>query len=161
MNLLEKDWFVSLLKITILIAFLWIAMWLGCFLANAEEVDVDTVIMIESSGNPMAYNSGSKAKGLMQITPICLREWNKCHIRDGHSGDELYNPAINRKIGSWYLNEKIPIYLRFYNLEDSAENRLMAYNWGIGNLRKYMRGQYTTIPKETENYIKKYNKLGR
>ena len=48
------------------------------------KVDMDNIYRIESSHNPKAYNSGSKAKGLGQITPIVLKEWNNYHPNDKH-----------------------------------------------------------------------------
>jgi hypothetical protein len=37
---------------------------------------------------------------------------------------------------------------------------LMAYNWGYGNVRKWLTGKTTIIPKETRNYIKKFQVAG-
>ena len=44
----------------------------------------------------------------------------------------------------------------FYDIPDTIENRLICYNWGIGNLRKKVRNRSNYLPKETINYIKKY-----
>ena len=121
------------------------------------EVDIEKVISLESSYNPLAYNKRSKARGLMQITPICLKEWNERRdLKKQYSLIDLWNPIVNRKIGTWYINVKIPKYLMYYKIEDTIENRLMTYNWGIGNVRKYISGKITTIPTETINYIAKY-----
>ena len=127
----------------------------GC----GEEIDIQAIISIESSGNPHAYNAKSGAIGLMQITEICLDEFNAFAFADNIYGlGDLYNPPVNIMIGTWYINERIPQMLKHYRIEDTIENRLISYNFGIGNLRKYLKGE-VKLPKETRNYIKKYRRL--
>ena len=127
----------------------------GC----GEEIDIQAIISIESSGNPHAYNAKSGAIGLMQITEICLDEFNAFAFADNIYGlGDLYNPPVNIMIGTWYINERIPQMLKHYRIEDTVENRLISYNFGIGNLRKYLKGE-VKLPKETRNYIKKYRRL--
>ena len=126
--------------------------------SSIDEVNIERIIIIESSGNPYALNERSGARGLMQITPICLKEWNNENL-DKYTLDDLYNPVINKRIGTWYMNEKIPTYLWAYNIKDTIENRLIAYNWGIGNLRNYVNGKLKNLPYETKRYIKKYREV--
>ena len=136
---------------------LWIIIILLLSISNsfAESVNIDKIIAIESSGNPWAFNEDSDAWGLMQITPICLKEWNNRNEKQ-YTSEDLCDPDINRKIGTWYMNIRIPAYLCVFDIEDTIENRLIAYNWGIGNLRKYKSGSIKSLPYETKNYIKKY-----
>ena len=147
---------------------------------EGAEIDISKIIQIESSGNPNAYNKSSGAIGLMQITPVCLEDWNtfksgkmygeiaRCNKNDCENytlfeyynlGD-LYNPTINVKIGTWYINERIPQMLEAFDIPDTVENRLIAYNFGVGNLRKYLEGE-KKLPKETKNYILKYKRLNQ
>ncbi len=146
---------------------LLISILLGIIIGScrAEEIDINKIIQIESSGNPHAYNKRSGAIGLMQITPICLEEWNNPEIlrKRGESRNtvflvDLYCGAINVYIGTWYINERIPQMLKAYGLEDTIEYRLIAYNWGIGNLLKHLKGKYP-LPKETRDYIRKYKEI--
>jgi len=126
------------------------------------EINYDAIEQIESSGNPRAYNRNSWAIGLRQITPIVLKEWNQLHPNEQYNSEDLFNPEINRKIGNWYLEERIPYYLKYYGLEDNIENRLASYNWGIGNVKKIggvREKNMDKLPKETRNYIKKYRQL--
>jgi hypothetical protein len=138
----------------------------------AEDVDMMKIITIESGGNPHAFNKRTHAIGLCQITPICLREYNHRDRRLSYIDDEgnkcwcviypdewfthnydigdLYNPNTNLLIGTWYMNERIPKLLKHYHIEDTIENRLRAYNSGIGTL---VKGRY---PQETRDYVKKY-----
>lgn len=130
---------------------------------NHEEtlIDYNAIEEIESSGNPKAHNRKSGARGLRQITPVVLEEWNAFHPKEQYNLDGLFNEEINRKIGNWYLDKKIPRYLKDFGLKDSIENRLAAYNWGIGNLRKISdaRENFDKLPKETRDYITKYERL--
>ena len=72
----------------------------------------------------------------------------------------LYNPEINVRIGTWYINERIPQMLKSFGIEDTVENRLIAYNFGVGNLRKYLKGE-KKLPRETRNYLRKYKELSK
>jgi hypothetical protein len=47
------------------------------------------------------------------------------------------------------MNKRIPQMLKALKIEDTTRNRLIAYNWGVGNIGK-------KLPKETEDYLKKY-----
>ncbi len=139
-----------------------LACLMGCDMmpCPAEEVNVDAVIEIESGGNPNVYNKSSGAIGLMQITPICLEEydkyWNK-GIKITHP-KELYNKNTNLMVGSWYLNTRIPQMLKAYEIPDTIKNRLIAYHDGIGNLKKYIEGRRKLGP-EMRAYLKRYHKL--
>ncbi len=125
------------------------------------ELNYDAIEQIESSGNPRAYNRNSGARGLRQITPIVLKEWNQLHPNEQYSLEDLFDARINRKIGNWYLEERIPYYLKYYGLEDNVENRLASYNWGIGNVKRIggIRRNMDILPRETRNYIEKYKQL--
>ena len=173
---------------------------------RAEEIDINKIIQIESSGNPHAYNKNSGCIGLMQINPKgALADWNykekkesdkiiKAHEKEWEKYNkcqdeelnnlsgvgvyysacfipalpfglfsiktyelaDLYNPKINVEIGTWYINKRIPQMIKAYGLEDTIEYRLIAYNWGIGNLLKHLK---KPLPKETRDYIRKYRRL--
>ena len=123
---------------------------------GAEEVEINKIIQIESSGNPKAYNPKTQDIGLMQITPICLEDYN--NYNPDYTTIDLYTPEINKIIGTWYINYRIPRMLNYYNIPDTIENRLIAYNWGIGNLIKYTKGELE-LPKETKEYLEKYDNI--
>jgi hypothetical protein len=122
-----------------------------------EEVNIDTIIKIESGGFKYAYNQSSGARGVMQVTAACLDDWNeKRKPLEWYTIKDLFNPEVNKKIGTWYINVQIPKYFKAYKVADTLENRLIAYNWGIGNFLRYYRGLITKLPLETQQYIKKY-----
>jgi len=121
----------------------------------SEEVAVNmtAIATIESSNNTEAYNERSQARGLYQITPICLADYNQYH-KDKIHLNQLFIREYNLEVANWYMNKRIPQLLIHYGLTDTLNNRLIAYNAGISYLIKNK-----TIPTETSNYIKKYNRL--
>jgi len=130
---------------------IFISLFLVGFVEKDTELSIKKIIEIESNGNPDAFNKHSQARGLMQVTPIVLIDWNNKHPHDCYIKKDLYTPSINIKIGTWYLKEEIPRLLKHYEIEDNINNRIIAYNFGIGNMVNNRK-----LPEETKNYIKKY-----
>lgn len=138
-----------------------LAIWLACFLlmangAWADVIDdlVPAIIQVESHGNPNAV-SPAGAIGLMQITPIVLREFKQT-LGYGKGFDfDLYNAQVNVIIGTWYLRR-----LKDHYLKDkfTIERILAAYNGGITRLRK-VNYDVSRMPKESREYVKKVIKL--
>jgi len=121
--------------------------------AYAQEVELNKIAMIESSGNPRAWNKKDDSRGLYQITPICLKEFNNFHPNKKYTRDDLWTVSVNTEIADWYLNKRIPQMLRHYGRPDTIENRLIAYNAGISYV---VSGKQ--IPEITKSYIRKYNR---
>lgn len=141
-----------------------------------EEIDIQAIITIESSGNPHAYNKSSKAKGCMQITPIVLEEYHNCsNVIDyriinkytlfrnepNFNKEALFNRDINIMIGTWYLNRIRDHYCVVWDIEPSITNILVGYNWGPSNMKKWYRSGaiLEDLPVETQDYLKRYEKL--
>lgn len=122
--------------------------------AKAETIDIDAIIQIESSGNPLAYNPNDGGRGLLQITAPVLIEYNKFN-KTSHQPRDLFNPIINKKIGIWYMTKRIPQMLRYYGLPLTADNHIIAWNAGIKNAR------IGRVPKITKLYLKKYARLAK
>ena len=133
------------------------------------EYDYDEIkrrqYYIESKFNNKA-KSPAGARGAYQIMPITLKDYT---MRTGETGD-LDDYAFNEKVRDFYMN-------RYLNSEwatkenQSEYNRiakaLAAYNWGVGNLTKYLNKKkedgvdiyggtewISGLPAETKNYIK-------
>lgn len=110
--------------------------------------------------------SGAGAQGAYQIMPITYRDYVK---RTGNTGD-LNDYDFNRAVRDYYMD-------RYLNSTwATKENQgpynkmakaLAAYNWGTGNLLKYLEAQKASgvdiygskdwisgLPAETRNYIK-------
>lgn len=117
--------------ITLLVLVKMVGLPLTC---HAESIDWDRlvrcVIQVESSGNPHAVGKDGEI-GLMQISPIVLKEFNSeplfLFYADAyslplrrHQKTDLFCPYINRKIGMWYLTRLHNHYLKkhFDKLDD-------------------------------------------
>ena len=145
----------------IAVVLFWLAiLWaIGITATQAEAqvmqpaIDMNKIMMIESSGNPLAYRKIDDSIGLFQITPIVLKEWNNFHAKEQHTRADLWNPIINRKIADWYMNKRIPQMLKYFGKADTIPNRITAYNAGISYV-----AHDKPLPKITKLYIKKYYK---
>ena len=131
---------------------------------NSNEYNLDpylvaSIINVESSYDPDAI-SLKDAKGLMQIgTQTGKWASDVLEIQD-YKEEMLFDPEINIKIGTWYLN-------RLYNeFNQDLDLVLMAYNAGSGNVSKWLNNteyckdgiNIDNIPfNETKNYVEKVN----
>lgn len=120
--------------------------------ASAADINMDIIKQIESSGNHLAHNKGEDARGLFQIRKPVLVEFNRMN-NTGYSSNDLFIPVVNEKVATWYMNRRILQMLKHYGIKDTVENRLIAYNAGIGTLRKGI------VPRGTRNYINRYNRM--
>lgn len=127
--------------------------------AAAYELDpylVAAIIHCESSNKPGAV-SVSGAIGLMQIMPETGAWIAQKLACPGFSEADLYDPAINVRMGCWYLD---------FLLDTFGGNRvhaIAAYNAGQGAVAKWLAddalsrdGQLVQIPyAQTKHYVEK------
>ncbi len=131
--------------------------------SHAGQYDVDPMlslaVMREESHFRERAVSTSNARGLMQIIPP-TGKWlaEKAYRAAVFDVDLLFQPSINIELGNYYLR---------YLLDKFDRNLLLAiaaYNWGPGNLGKWMQNSPTndidvfveSIPaEETRRYVKK------
>ena len=128
---------------------------------NVPEPIIYAVIKVESDFDPNAESSVG-ARGLMQMMPSTFEELTSDeYLGDNLSADELFDPEISIKYGTYYLR-----YLHQY-FEGNWNNAIAAYNGGMGNVSKWLNdpsysdgnGNLTHIPfEETRNYLSKVNK---
>jgi hypothetical protein len=105
---------------------------------------LDALAMTESGGNPLAYNAKSGATGMYQFMPGTARDMG---LQVGGGVDERLDPEKSRAAASAYLSQLIKRY------KGNVSDALQAYNWGMGNMDKYIAGGRTGfIPKETQDY---------
>lgn len=118
---------------------------------------MEAIKHIESRGNPLAYNKHSQARGLYQITPICLKEYNIYNNTD-YSLNDLFNPNINKEIAKWYLTKRIPQLLRHYGIPINTLTVIASYNWGIGEIKRWYKSgaNFDKLPRETRRYYVRY-----
>ena len=123
-----------------------------------QKVDMDRIYQIESSGNAKAFNEKSQARGLGQITPIALKEWNNYHPNLQFSKEDLFNENKNKLVADWYMNKLIEKYLKSYKIPVNSLNKIATYNWGMGDVKKWHNGggKFDDLPKETKDYYNKY-----
>ncbi len=124
-------------------------------------IDTDKIIQIESSGRADAVSSAG-ATGLMQL----MKEtWDETTEKMGVDWNysEAKDPVKNKAVGTYYMNIEIPRLLSSFGIPDNLENRLGAYNWGIGNLKTAYESEgenwLDIAPEETQRYIEKYKAL--
>lgn len=120
---------------------------------NAQIIDLSIIAQIESSNDSLAHNITEGSRGLYQIRPICLQDYNELN-NTNYTLEDLFTVSTNEKIAIWYLNVRIPQLLKHYGYKITINNTIIAYNAGI----KYL-AYNITIPKSTVDYIKKYRKL--
>lgn len=159
----------------------------------AHPINMDILAEIESSNNPRAWNKNTDARGLYQITPIVWSQfidsldkrtyWIYVSTDEGDGimtsyvirnlkEEDLFDGCLNKYIANWYLDwlsERC----------DTVDEILIAWNWGIGNLRKWrtrndqlfgiknisteewntVQSHYLDLPKETRDFLRKYHEL--
>lgn len=94
----------------------------------------------ESAGNPLA-KSGAGAQGLNQLMPATAADL-------GLKGNDVWDPAKNTEAASRYMKQLLK------QTGGDVDKALAAYNWGIGNVKKY---GMKNMPKETRDYIARYH----
>lgn len=114
-----------------------------------QDVSLPIIAQIESSGRADAIGDGGKALGLYQLHSACITDFNKRH-KTAYSHKDALNPDIASKIANWYANYEVPRLLRHFKQSDTLENRLTAYNMGVGAVIK---------GKRAISYINKYRRL--
>ena len=126
---------------------------------SIDEALVWAVSRQESGFNPRA-KSRAKAAGLMQLMPATASFIAKDRGYRGRKRHELFEPAVNLRLGQTYLHHLLNEPL----IEKSLIRLLAAYNGGPGNLRKWLRKVdhqndpflfVESMPaRETRNYVK-------
>jgi soluble lytic murein transglycosylase len=125
---------------------------------SAQEFGVDpfliwAIIHVESKFNPQAV-SRSDARGLMQFIPSTGR-WVAKKLNIEFSP---FNPAVNIRMGAWYINHLIRAF------DGNVVFAIAAYNGGQGNVRRWIaRGGFSDmdefiemIPRdETRTFVKR------
>jgi len=108
---------------------------------------VDALIWRESKNDPNAYNKDSGARGLGQIMPSVLSEYNK-KFKTNYQLDDLFKPDINRKITEWHLTRRLPEQLVGVGIAPTLPALIAAYNTGATGLaegRKPAKGYVEDI----------------
>ena len=111
---------------------------------NKVKTLVDALILVESSGNPNAFNKKENACGCLQIRPIMLREVNR--ILRKQNNDKRFTKEDRWSCG---LSQEMFYIWRNYHHENSSDE-IIARNWN-GGPRGYKK-------QSTEHYWNKVQK---
>ena len=115
--------------------------------AGAAEVNqsdlLNSIMLTESGGNPNA-RSGAGAVGAFQLMKGTARDMG---LTVNGSVDDRLNPDKSRVAASKYMSQLLTHY------RGNVNDALMAYNWGSGNMDKWISGgRVGNVPQETLNY---------
>lgn len=131
---------------------------------NYDEIKRRQEFM-ESEFDSKAYNKNSGAKGRFQIRENALQDY----IRAGGEEGDLFDSDYNEKVRDWIMEDLSKSSMIIAgNPTDSVKmaKQLAAYNWGRGNLSKFLQkqkaagidiyrdmGWIDSLPKETRDYV--------
>ncbi len=113
------------------------------------------IIQVESSGNPGAYNPHTNARGIAQITPICVQDINRIlalHPVVGvvwnpyFNSLDAYHPGRARTMFDTYLHYYGPVTRRKLGTDASTamtDYELLARLWNGGPRGPYRK---STLP---------------
>jgi soluble lytic murein transglycosylase len=126
--------------------------------AQARRFDLDpalvaAVIYQESRFRPDAH-SGAGAIGLMQVLPITGRTIARWTGGTSFQVDDLYDPAVNIRYGTWYLHYLLDKY-------DNETLALAAYHAGETNVDRWIRDGGGIAFPDTRDYVKRVQEAKR
>lgn len=108
------------------------------------KVIILSIILIESSFNPKAYNKSGNAKGLMQLTPIGVKEASiQCKL---DPKPDLYNPETNIKYGTC-------LFEYYRSISRSEVEALLMYHGGGKAVKRFRKGK--NPGNKTASYVNK------
>ncbi len=104
-------------------------------LTQAELIDelLPIIKAAESSGRSWAV-SRDGGYGLYQVTAPVLADYNRNH-KINYMMEDMLSPKMSEEVVRWYLGW-LNNYLAKYGYSDDKLRIVLAYNWGIGNLRR-------------------------
>lgn len=122
-----------------------------------EPALIKAIIATESSWDPDAESP--YARGLMQVSKPALQTVNDV-FEVGFTYDDMFDPEKNITAGTLYIRWlKRAVEALIGESEFSVAYAIMAYNWGIGNVMKWLSGDKDnteideTVPAETKAHL--------
>ncbi len=110
---------------------------------------IRALIWRESRFNPLTYGTAQE-HGLMQVTPAVGEAWAKANKIPDFGVDDLYNPVVNIRAGTWYLSHAIH---RWSQTDDPVTFALAEYNAGRSNALKWVD------PEDPQSHIAFMNRI--
>jgi soluble lytic murein transglycosylase len=115
---------------------------------NFDPLFITSVVFAESAFSKTAI-SRVGARGLMQLMPATAKYVSAQNQTDWKGIPALYTAEYNIKLGTKYL-----LYLAHAYQGDQTKS-LLAYNWGPGNLNRFLASGKGRIPGESKAYVQK------
>ncbi len=82
-----------------------------------------------------------KAKGLCQVTEVCLKEYNNCNTVK-YTMEDMFDPEKNLEVGFWYYSRILNHYDKCYkyitrtDLQTELRDAYIAYNYGAPSFNR-------------------------
>lgn len=93
---------------------------------------IDAIIEVESEGNAKAVDKSGKSCGIMQITPILVKECNR--ILELKKSNKRY--TMSDRFSVKKSKEMFLLYQSFYNPKNSVELAIRSWNGGMNYTQK-------------------------
>ena len=89
---------------------------------------IDAIIDVESEGNAKAVDKSGKSCGILQITPVMVKECNR--IQEKRKSKKRY--SLEDRFSVKKSKEMFVLFQSFYNPQNSIERAIRLWNGGIG-----------------------------
>ena len=93
---------------------------------------IDAIIEVESEGNAKAVDKSGKSCGILQITPILVKECNR--IQELKNSSRRYVMADRFSVEK--SKEMFLLYQSFYNPQNNVEQAIRSWNGGMNYTRR-------------------------
>lgn len=102
---------------------------------------INAIIAVESEGNAKAVDKSGKSCGIMQITPILVRECNRIlKLRKSPKRYTLRDRFSVRKSKEMFL-----LFQSFYNPQHNVEQAVRSWNGGMHYTRRGTQRYYERV----------------
>ena len=123
-----------------------------------EPALIKAIVMTESSFNQFAETP--YARGLMQISKPALSTVNGIFLT-GYKWEQLFDAEVNITVGTLYLDWLYDYFsTKFPENEFIEDYVVMSYNWGVGNVVKWLLSTKASnnfidenVPDETKAHL--------
>ena len=93
---------------------------------------MNAIIQVESEGNAQAVDKSGKSCGIMQITPILVKECNR--ILELRKSSKRY--TMGDRFSESKSKEMFLLYQSFYNPQHDVEKAIRTWNGGINYTKR-------------------------
>ena len=102
---------------------------------------IDAIIEVERGGNAKAVDVSGKSCGIMQITPILVKECNR--ILQLRKSSKRY--AMNDRFSTSKSKEMFLLYQSFYNPRNDVEQAIRSWNGGMNYTKRGTQRYYEKV----------------